>query len=132
VPFSAAHELAHRAGVAREDEANFQAFRTCRSHPDQAFRYAGHFVAGLYALGALRGVDRAEDARVRELYTPAVERDMRALRAWRTRYRSRLGDVQEKVNDTYLRSQGQAEGVRSYGRMVDLMLAERRAPQAQP
>jgi hypothetical protein len=132
VPFSAAHELAHRAGVAREDEANFQAFRTCRSHADQAFRYSGHFVASLYALGALRGVDRAEEARLRALLTPAVDRDVHALRAWRARYRSRLGDLGERVNDTYLKSQGQAEGVRSYGRMVDLMLAERRAAAAQP
>jgi hypothetical protein len=34
------------------------------------------------------------------------------------------------VNDAYLKSQGQAQGVRSYGRMVDLLLAERRAAQA--
>jgi hypothetical protein len=31
------------------------------------------------------------------------------------------------VNDTYLKAQGQTQGVRSYGRMVDLLLAERRA-----
>ena len=31
------------------------------------------------------------------------------------------------MNDAYLRSQGQKDGVRSYGRMVDLLLAERRA-----
>ena len=42
------------------------------------------------------------------------------------RYESRAGAVQEKVNDAYLRAQGQ-EGVTSYGRMVDLLLAERRA-----
>jgi hypothetical protein len=31
------------------------------------------------------------------------------------------------VNHTYLRAQGQPEGVASYGRMVDLLIAERRA-----
>ena len=34
------------------------------------------------------------------------------------------------MNDAYLKSQGQKEGVRSYGRMVDLLLAERRARSA--
>ena len=34
--------------------------------------------------------------------------------------------VFETVNDAYLRAQGQ-DGVTSYGRMVDLLLAERRA-----
>jgi hypothetical protein len=132
VPFSAAHELAHRAGVAREDEANFEAYRTCRGHPDPAFRYSGSFVASLYALSALRGVDRGADARLRGRRSAAVERDVRAVIAWQERYRSPLGDVQEKVNDTYLRSQGQKEGVRTYGRMVDLMLAERRLREAAP
>jgi hypothetical protein len=126
VPFSTAHELAHRAGVAREDEANFEAWRMCRDHADPSVRYSGTFVASLYALGALRGVDPASDARLRGQRSAAVARDVRAIVAWRDRYESRLGDVQEKVNDAYLRAQGQAEGVRSYGRMVDLMLAERR------
>jgi hypothetical protein len=36
-------------------------------------------------------------------------------------------EVSSKVNDTYLKVQGQSQGVRSYGRMVDLLLAERRA-----
>ena len=31
-----------------------------------------------------------------------------------------------RVNDAYLRAQGQADGVQSYGRMVDLILALRR------
>jgi hypothetical protein len=35
-------------------------------------------------------------------------------------------EAQERVNNAYLRSQGQKEGVRTYGRMVDLLLAERR------
>jgi hypothetical protein len=127
VPFAAAHELAHRAGTAREDEANFEAYRTCRGHADPIVRYSGTFGASLYALSALRGVDPAADERLRGLRTPAVARDVRAVIAWNERYRSPLGAVQWRVNDTYLRSQGQPEGMRSYGRMVDLMLAERRA-----
>jgi hypothetical protein len=132
LPFSAAHELAHRAGTAREDEANFEAYRTCRAHADPVVRYSGTFVASLYALSALRGVDRGEDERLRGLRSPGVARDVRAVVAWNERYRSRLGDVQWRVNDTYLRSQGQPEGMRSYGRMVDLMLAERRAAAPPP
>ena len=32
-------------------------------------------------------------------------------------------ETHEKINDAYLRANGQQEGVKSYGRMVDLMLA---------
>ena len=31
-----------------------------------------------------------------------------------------------RVNDTYLKLHGEPDGVKSYGRMVDLLLAERR------
>ncbi len=36
------------------------------------------------------------------------------------------------VNDTYLRSTGSAEGVRSYGRMLDGLVAEWREREAVP
>ena len=57
----------------------------------------------------------------------AVLEDFRsASEFWRAR-RSVVTDVGRLSNDLYLKSQGEAEGVASYGRMVDLLLAERRA-----
>ena len=91
------------------------------------FRYSGTFSAGLYALTALGTVDRQAYDRLRRGLTDPQRRDLAALAAWRARYESRLGDVHEKVNDAYLKTQGQPDGVRSYGRMVDLLLAEWRA-----
>ena len=58
---------------------------------------------------------------------PGARRDLAALEAWRQRYVGRAAAVHQRVNDAYLRAQGQADGVQSYGRMVDLILAERRA-----
>jgi hypothetical protein len=127
VPFTACHELAHQRGFAREEEANYVAYLACRAHPDRDFRYSGAFRAALYALVALAGADRAAYGPLRAGLPAPLGRDLAALAAWRTRYESRWADVQEKVNDAYLKTQGQAEGVRSYGRMVDLLLAERRA-----
>ncbi|MEI3307330.1 MAG: DUF3810 family protein [Eggerthella lenta] len=36
-------------------------------------------------------------------------------------------DVSNAANDTYLKANNQSDGMRSYGRMVDLLLAEQRA-----
>jgi len=126
VPFCASHELAHERGFAREDEANYIGYLACRSHPDVDFRYSGAMAAASYALSALAGVDRETAVAVAERRSPAVRRDLAALQAWSLRYRSRVSEVSQKVNDTYLRSQGLEDGVASYGRMVDLLLAERR------
>jgi uncharacterized protein DUF3810 len=126
LPFCAAHELAHQRGIAREDEANYVGYLACREHPDADFQYSGTFRAGLYVLGALASADRDAYSSLRAGLSPALRRDLGALAAWSRKYESRLADVQERVNDTYLKTQGQREGVRSYGRMVDLLIAERR------
>ncbi|HUG55070.1 MAG TPA: DUF3810 domain-containing protein [Vicinamibacteria bacterium] len=132
IPFTASHEIAHQRGFAREDDANYVGYLACRAHPDPDFRYSGTFRAALYVLRALALADRAAYARARSALAPPLQRDLRALAAWAARYESRLGEVQEKVNDAYLKTQGQPEGVRSYGRMVDLLLAERRVAGARP
>jgi hypothetical protein len=130
IPFTAAHELAHQRGFAREEEANYVGYLACRAHPDRDFQYSGTFRASLYALSALARADRKSYGELRGSLAAPLRRDLAALMAWQRRYESRLGDVQDKVNDAYLKTQGQADGVRSYGRMVDLLLAERRAREA--
>jgi hypothetical protein len=127
VPFSASHELAHSRGIAREDEANFVAYVACRAHPDPAFRYSGALEAGFYSGAALASADPEAADRLLALRSEAVRRDVAAIQAWVARYRGPLMDAGERVNNAYLKAQGQLEGVRSYGRMLDLLLAERRA-----
>jgi hypothetical protein len=127
LPFSASHETAHQRGFAREDEANFAGYLACRLHPDRDFRYAGLLAASVHASNALYAVDRAAARDVEAGRSPAVRRDLEALRAWAARHEGPVARAAEKVNDAYLKSQGAADGVRSYGRMVDLLLAERRA-----
>lgn len=126
IPFTTSHELAHQRGFAREDEANYVGYLACRAHPDRDFRYSGTFRGALYALAALAHADGEAYGRLRGSFPEPLRRDLAALSAWQRRYESRLSEVHERVNDAYLKTQGQPEGVRSYGRVVDLLLAERR------
>jgi hypothetical protein len=125
LPFTASHEIAHARGFAREDEANYLAYLACSRHPDRDFAYSGAFVASNYALAALREADPQAYARVAAERSASVRRDLEALAAWARRYKGPAATASHVVNDAYLRSQG-VGGVRSYGRMVDLLLAERR------
>jgi hypothetical protein len=126
LPLSAAHEVAHARGFAREDEANYLAYLACRSSADPDLRYAALLGASLSAQNALYGVDRGAYAWIESGRSPAVRRDIAALVAWSRRYEGPATAVGEKINDAYLKAQGEKAGVRSYGRMVDLLLAERR------
>ena len=132
LPFSAAHEVAHQRGFAREDEANYVGYLACRLHPDADFRYSGLLAASHYVLATLHSVDPSAASRAGAARSPAVLRDEAAIRAWTERYRGRASEVGRRVNDAYLKTQGQAEGVRTYGRMVDLLLAERRRDRREP
>lgn len=125
-PFASCHEIAHQKGFAREDEAHCIAWQACRRSGDAAFEYSASLVALGEALAALATIDPAG---AKELYDRLEERSRRDREKnreyWLAR-RSPLSTLSRKANDAYLRSQGQEAGVRSYGRMVDLLVAERR------
>jgi hypothetical protein len=127
IPFAIAHEMAHARGFAREDEAGYVGYLACRFHPDRDFQYSGVLGASIYAANALFAVDRRAHRQVTGARSAAVGRDIEALRQWSDRYQGPVARVSHSVNNAYLKSQGQAEGMRSYGRMVDLLIAERRA-----
>ncbi len=132
LPFAASHEIAHERGFAREDEANYLGYLACRLSPHADFRYSGLLAASVYAQNALYQARRSAWDHIEKMRSPGVRRDLAALRAWSDRYRGRASKVAQRVNDAYLRSQGQAGGVQSYGRVVDLLLAERRAAAGPP
>jgi hypothetical protein len=127
VLFAAAHEVGHQLGFAREDEANYLGYLICRFHPDLDFRYSGAFTASRFTQRALASIDRQQARALEARRSEAVKRDMAALVAWAARYSGPAMRTFNRANDAYLRSQGQREGVRSYGRMVDLLLAAWRA-----
>ena len=53
LPYTAAHEMAHQRGIAREDEANFIAFLVCIGSEDPYIRYSGYLNVYEYVAGAL-------------------------------------------------------------------------------
>jgi hypothetical protein len=127
LPFCAAHEMAHASGFAREDEANYLGSVACRLHVDADFRYSGTLAASLYVVSALATVDRDAARRLHDGRSAAVKRDIDALDAWAARHEGPVAEASRRVNNAYLRSQGTPDGVASYGRFVDLLLAEHRA-----
>lgn len=127
IPFTAAHEVAHQHGFAREDEANFVAYLTCIAHPDVDFRYSGVLHALSYSLSALYDQDRDRHRELVALLSPGVKRDFQAKREFWARYEGPLEDISRRMNDAYLKANRQEDGVASYGRMVDLLIGEYRA-----
>ena len=124
VPYTAAHELAHQRGIAREDEANFTAFLVCLESDDVYIRYSGILNMYEYVLSALRSCD-VELYRKSYLSLPAVIRaEEAAYSVFFEKYRENVAaTVTQTTNDTYLKSQGATEGTQSYSMVVDLAVA---------
>lgn len=127
IPATMGHELAHQCGYMREDEANFIGYLACRQSGDPLIRYSGYSLAYSYAFSALYRVDEGMAREVDARLSDEVCADYAASREFWTAYEGPFREVAQGMNDAYLKANDQADGTRSYGRMVDLLLAERRS-----
>ena len=123
LPYTAAHELAHQRGIAREDEANFVAFLVCKDSDDVYIRYSAYLNMYEYLRNALYAAN--PDYYTETYYSVPVNcrKEMTAYSKFFEKYRENvIEEVSETVNDTFLTING-TEGTRSYGMVVDLAVA---------
>ena len=128
IPYTICHELAHLKGWIREDEAGFIAYLACRESQEPALQYSGTLNALSYAMNALYGAGRRESyVRIYDSLPEQAKRDYRASNRYWKQFETKVAEVSTSLNDHYLKANAQSDGVQSYGRMVDLLLAERRS-----
>lgn len=120
---SAAHETAHYLGFAREDEANFIAYLACIYSDDPAIQYSGVMLALINCANKLYRSDANKFAPLREMYSDAMIRDLSAYNEYWDAYEGEVEETFDSINDGYLKFNQQQDGVKSYGMMVDLLLA---------
>ena len=121
--------MAHQRGFAREDEANYIAYLAAISNPDPVFVYSGYYTAFVYAMNALYADDPAAWEEVAAATEEGIFADMRYANQFWSRFETPndiVANLSQEVNDTYLQANRVEDGVKSYGRVVDLLLAEYR------
>lgn len=128
-PADTCHELAHLHGFMRENEANFISYLVCTDSEKAYFRYSGYMMGLIYATNALYEENVEKYMQISDLLSDEVRADL----IYEDEYWDKLQStdayqtveaVSDKVNDTYLKVNGQPEGVKSYGKMVDLLIAD--------
>ncbi len=125
IPSGAAHETAHYFGFAREDECDFLTYYVSLFSDDPALRYSASMNALNYCAIKLYESDKDMYFEVlRGHYSDAMIRDLADYREYYKEYADKPeAHVGQSVNDTYLKHNDQPDGVKSYGNMVDLLLA---------
>lgn len=126
LPSTASHEMAHQRGFSREDEANYISYLACSAHPDVNYKYSGVLLALTNSMNALRNADKDSFLRLSENYSEWVRHDLKSINEFWTAYEGPVERATDRINDTYLKANNQEDGVKSYGRMVDLLIAEHR------
>ena len=122
-PATVAHELAHRRGIASEQQCNFLAVLASTRSDDDAYRYSGWLLGYIHLSNALYTVDPDAWIESRRLLPETVEADLRAASDYWGQYSGKVSQASGKAYDAMLRSYGDELGMKSYGAVVDLLVA---------
>ena len=122
IPFTICHELSHLRGYMQEEEANFIGVLATIGSDDLYFNYSGYVSAWVYAGNALARIDSTAFATLYARINARTRQDMLYNNAYWQQFEGKPAEAHEQLNDAYLKMQGQATGVRSYGHVTDLML----------
>ena len=127
LPFTMAHEMAHRMCIASERDANFAAFLACSVHPDIEFEYSAYFMAFRYcfnALASVKTVDAAQfTADLREGIGAELQQDLNGYAAFFNEHQDAAAtELANTANDTYLKTSGEKSGIKSYSEVCDLLV----------
>ncbi len=128
IPYTICHELAHVKGFIKENEAGFISYLACLGADSPQLRYSGALNALSYSLNALyQNVTPEEYQAVLRTVPAQALADLQANQTYwqqfRKGVRGAISQTARAANDSYLRANAQSDGAKSYGRMVDLLLA---------
>ena len=126
--FTCAHELSHQRGISREDDANFMAFLVCLESDDPYINYAGYLNMLEYMLNPLYESLKAEGksgsySSILRKLDGRVLTEIGVSSKKTEENQGVISSVTNKVNDTYIKTQGVSSGSKSYGLVVELTAA---------
>ena len=121
LPHTVAHEMSHARGIFNEGDANFVGFLVCLESDNPYVRYSGLMSIFPYITDALYYANPQAYFEVMSKLSYNIFQEFDAFSAFFEKYSSsKAAQVSGAVNDTFLKANGQAEGINSYGLVVDL------------
>ena len=124
LPSTVAHELAHQRGIAWEQECNFLGVLASVTSGMPDYVYSGWLLGFIHLGNALYETDPEAYWAIRNDLPETVSADLRDNNAYWDQFRD---NVVEKVSDTVydaaLKSYGDANGMKSYSMVVELLVA---------
>lgn len=124
LPVTAAHEMAHQRGISSEQECNFIAILASTSGNLPDYAYSGWLYGYVYLGNALFSADHDRWSEIYGGLPETIRADLKNNNDYWAQFRnSPAKKVSNKVYDRLLKSYGDENGMKSYGMVVDLLVA---------
>jgi len=123
LPAISCHEVAHQIGIASESEANFIGFIAATNYNDLYFKYAAYVKALRFSIAGLYFLDEEKANEFIEKIPKGVIKNIEESQAFWLSYQNELEPFFKLFYDNYLKANQQKDGMKSYNKMVDLLVA---------
>ncbi|MEN8186994.1 MAG: DUF3810 domain-containing protein [Bacteroidota bacterium] len=123
LPMTCSHEVAHQLGIASESEANFIGFLAANKNDDKYFQYSAYLLAYRYALYDLSLQDETLFKEFIEKTPKGILKNFEEIELFWKEYENPTEPFFKAFYDNYLKINQQEEGIKSYSRMTDLLMA---------
>lgn len=121
-PGTISHEMAHQIGYAAENEAEFIGFLAATTHPDPFFNYSGYKNAMLHSIFEMRRRDSTVFKKLFKKVNKGVKKDLKDNYDLQMSYKNPFEPYIKKGYNLFLKSNKQKHGIKSYNRMVLLLI----------
>jgi len=125
-PVLSGHEAGHQLGFASEGDTNFIGQLVSIRNPDPYFKYSGYSAALRYVLSDLSARDREAFDRIWSRVPKGIRKEYRELAAYQAKYSNPFEPLFERTFDVFLKMNKQPDGIRSYSRVVGLLIGYHR------
>ncbi|MDP2087768.1 MAG: DUF3810 domain-containing protein [Flavobacteriaceae bacterium] len=116
------HEIGHQVGFGAEYEANMLSYLVAVNHDNMYFQYAGKFMALRYTLNELYLADENLYQKYFSTINNGIIKNMEESQVFWEQYQNPLEPFFKAFYDIFLKSNAQKEGIKSYKKVVGLMI----------
>lgn len=123
IPSTICHELSHIRGFNNEYEANYISFLACINSKSYEYQYSGYLMAYSYCMNDLYMIDEDAFNTINSDLSENVKAELRNDSLYWNKYRGGISNLYNKVYDVLLKAGGQEAGIRSYNKVVELLIS---------
>jgi len=121
-PIISAHEIGHQVGYSAENETNLIGYLVTVKNEDVYFQYSAYAYALAYCLNAIASTDEKVFEQTFDNLNEGTKKNYQELQYFYDAYENPFEPIFKSVFSTFLKANNQQDGIKSYSRVVHLLV----------